>query len=478
MTKKTTNPKVDQGILTPELINELNEKSTESGHDLLYQAIVSVYGDSPFWGTILANVKKRAWTDAEISAMEAQGSPSTIGVSFDTHSCRFQMFYNPKFLVTLFELMEEKEFKVTAAKVVMHEMAHIIWGHATTRSYRDKYPHAWANTCMDVVVNHSVGLAADVKTKDGKLIFRGCTAESMTKITGEAWEEGENTEFYLAKLKDMQEKKGSGGEGDGEPMPGGGSGETMDSHESFGKMDESGAAKGDKAVKGLTDKATGEDLANHEIRRIVERAVKEMRRSGTSWGNMPGGLVERIDAIVGHKINWKKVLTKLVFEAYERSKEKENTRLRPNKRYGLVHPGTRSRRQGTPPCLAGFDCSGSVDSDEEGLAGYVSEVNSAIKKLDATIDIACFDVTVNKVSKRVKKVSTFDVVGRGGTDYNEIVKLYNDNRNYKALFIFTDGHCPLPTDFGSKPVFWFVWGKNRNREFQVNVPLNKVYQID
>jgi len=461
-TKKYEKP---DNLTTAKDIRKMLEESKENPNELFYNALVSVYEQDPFWGRILSRIRKRK--DYAIPTMAA---------CFDRRTGRFEVRWNPNFLIVCKELMSNEEYKLFSNNIIKHEVAHIIWGHVSVRAYVEKYHPMWRNICMDVVVNHSVGAKDTYNDKQGAALLKLCTAK------GYKWEEGQNTEFYLAKQKKQKcsacggkgcEKCGGTGDSAGQ-----GQGDVLDDHGAFGKN--AGQEAKDSKGRGMGGgkgevggDMTVEEQANQEIRRLVREAVNEIRKGR---GTIPGGMEERIAAILGGKVNWKRIFKKLLFDAFERSKEKEYTRLRPNKRYGLMHPGHRSIRQGTPPILTGLDVSGSVSSEE--IQEYIGEINNLIKSMDAIVDVTSFDTKVGKIIRRARRIAEIDVVGRGGTDYNELVRVYNENKRYKFLVVFTDGYCPPPDVLSKKPIYWFVWGEGSNKQFSIDRPKNRVYFID
>ena len=126
---------------------------------------------------------------------------------------------------------------------------------------------------------------------------------------------------------------------------------------------------------------------------------------------------------------------------------RKNTRMRPNRRYGISNPGT--KRNYTSKLLVAFDTSGSVSDTQ--LEYFATELNGMIDHVEA--DFIQFDTKIYGEPKPfTKKAGKVDIVGRGGTCFHPVIEMA-DERKYDGLVVFTDGYAPFP----EKPKTRMLW---------------------
>lgn len=314
------------------------------------------------------------------------------------------LYYNPEFV----EGLSSTELR----GVLKHEALHVLLHHLTRAKHFAYNPRGY-NIAADCAINcHIEGLP------DGAL---------YPKQFG--LEDNQSSEFYYEKLKKEAEKYG----GDFNQVIAG-KGDTVDDHGMWDEFDD--------------------DIVEEKVRNIAEKAIKEQEKKG--WGNISGNLAGQIIAANKPKVNWKKEVRWFINKVVLMGRR--STRMRPNRRYGISQPGT--KRNYTSRLLVAFDTSGSV-SDKQ-LQYFATELNGMIDHVIA--DFVQFDTIIQgKPEPYTKKASKIKVKGRGGTCFEPVIKLADEQR-YDGLVIFTDGYAPFP----KKPkcrMMWAVCERDAGVEF-------------
>ena len=314
------------------------------------------------------------------------------------------LYYNPDFI--------QKLSSTELRSVLKHEALHILLHHLTRAKHFAYNPRGY-NIAADCAINcHIEGLP------EGALYPHQFDLES-----------NQSSEWYYEKLK--KECEGQGTDFDGLVE---GKGDTVDDHSMWDEFDD--------------------DIIEEKIRNIAEKAIKEQEKKG--WGSISGNLAGQIIAANRPVVNWKKevrwFINKLVLMG------RKNTRMRPNRRYGLLSPGT--KRNYTSRLLVAFDTSGSVSNSQ--LEYFAAELNGMIDHVE--VDFIQFDTQIYDDPKPFsKRSSKIDIVGRGGTCFAPVIELADELR-YDGLAIFTDGYAPFP----SKPktrVLWAVCEQDKDVDF-------------
>lgn len=303
------------------------------------------------------------------------------------------LYYNPDFI--------DKLSAIELRSVLKHEALHILLGHLT-RAKHFAYNMRGYNIAADCAINcHIEGLP------------EGALYPSQFNLL-----DNQSSEFYYEKLK--KEAEGRGQDFDEFADEQGG---TIDDHSMWDDFDD--------------------DIIEEKVRNIAEKAIKAQEKKG--WGNIGGNLAGQIIAANKSVVNWKKevrwFINKLIMMG------RRNTRMRPNRRYGITSPGT--KRNYTSKLLVAFDTSGSVSDDQ--LEYFATELNGMIDHVK--VDFVQFDTQIHGEPEPFsKKASKIDVIGRGGTNFTPVIELA-DERNYDGLVVFTDGYAPFP----SKPKTRMLW---------------------
>ena len=162
----------------------------------------------------------------------------------------------------------------------------------------------------------------------------------------------------------------------------------------------------------------------------------------THWGCLPGSMVELIQKATEGKIDYRNALR--AFRASILSQKRHLTRMRPSRRFGFEQMG--SRYEFTTRLLVAIDTSGSVGSN--GLARYFRILTTFFKYGIQEIDVLMFDTMVQgklmTLTEAKKNKQTFEVKGRGGTNFQVPIDYVVAHPDYDALIILTDGEAPVP----------------------------------
>ena len=365
--------------------------------------------NEPFWGHISRRVTK-VCTD----------QVATAGVTVKDGDLR--MVYNPGFCSTLVE--EEGEKKIIG--LLKHEMCHLFYEHVTSRR-RD--PFLIWNYATDLAINSPRNISRDELPNCGLVPGeRPCAKDGTPQHDPVAdliaeLEPNMSSDYYFEKLREVwpDEPKGGGKPGDGEPGEGGGHG-PLDDHDGWDAITE-----------------TDRELIRGKVKQVVKEAVKECDKTNR-WGSVSAELRADLRRLISDQVDWRSLLRAFIGRCQRA--DVTSTRKRRNRKYGLIHPG--SKRNYTANILVAVDMSGSVsDAELELLYG---ELGSLAKR--ATFTFLPFDSSVDEenmfVWKKGKRVEA-KRYRAGGTCFDAPVRFANEHKTkYDALLIMTDGYAPKP----------------------------------
>lgn len=305
--------------------------------------------------------------------------------------------------------------------LIKHELLHIAFGHLTMRDmYADK---KLFNIAADLEINQYIsysnlpdgGLTLDTFPELNLPVKAG--TKKYYELLQQAQKNGQSES--LNNLLDSME------------------GDTPYDHPTWDEFDEM-----DEATKKLIQKQV-----DHQIKDVVETIEK-------SRGDIPGemkSIIERIRHVEPQKFDWKGYLKRFVGNSSKVYTKK--TRRKVNKRY-LGNPALKIKTRNH--VLVGIDTSASVNDSE--LKEFLNELVH-ISKTGHEITIAQCDTNITSVEKlNVKK--DFKVHGRGGTDFQPVVDLFNKEKKYTTLIYFTDGECYAPYNC-PKRTLWVLSSRSK-----------------
>jgi predicted metal-dependent peptidase len=209
-----------------------------------------------------------------------------------------------------------------------------------------------------------------------------------------------------------------------------------------------------------------DDLKVVEINKIIEKISNT-----SSWGSMPGDIVDVIKKSITSKFNYKAIFQQ--FRSTVLSSSRNLTRMKPNRRFGYDAMG--SKRNFTTKILVAVDTSGSISQEE--LSIVFDFINNFFKYGIDEIDTIQFDCDIKKESlkKLSKKMNVYEIHGRGGTDFNCVFKYVQEDKNYyDGVIIVTDGCASVPdkkwlkTNYRNTRYLWCLNNENRLKSFSKN----------
>ena len=191
--------------------------------------------------------------------------------------------------------------------------------------------------------------------------------------------------------------------------------------------------------KEITDLNEAEKkLVQKQYEHQMKQTAEEIKKT---HGNIPGELeeiIERLFALNPPKFNWKGYLKRFISNAAKIYTKKLRRKF--NKRYS-GNPGLKIKHKNH--VLVGVDTSGSVSSEE--LVEFMHELIH-MHKTGHRITVAQFDTVIHDVSDFDPK-KHWEIKGRGGTDFQDVIDHYNEVRNkYSAFICLTDGEADTPVN--------------------------------
>ena len=198
------------------------------------------------------------------------------------------------------------------------------------------------------------------------------------------------------------------------------------------------------------------------------RQITDIVKSSSSWGSLPGDMIELIKKAAEGKIDYRAVLR--MFRASILSQKRRLTRMRPSRRFGFEQMG--SRYDFTTHLLIAIDTSGSVGSED--LGRYLNVITSFFKYGIQEIDVLMFDTRVCgkplTLTDAKKSIKELNVKGRGGTNLQAPVDYAVEHPEYDGLIIITDGYAPCPnTERLRTKLLWVIDNEGSYRNIYENL---------
>lgn len=178
-----------------------------------------------------------------------------------------------------------------------------------------------------------------------------------------------------------------------------------------------------------------DELLQDEINVAVREAAET-----SGWGSLVGQAREHLLATLRPRLDYRRVLQH--FRQSVLSVSRSLTRMKPSRRYGLQQMG--SRYEFTTKLLFAVDVSGSMSKRD--LDVGFSLVRQFFRHGVESIDVVWFDEKIRNdqpLSLRRARAS-YDVIGRGGTNFQPVIDFIDDHRHYDGCILYTDGFAPVP----------------------------------
>lgn len=204
------------------------------------------------------------------------------------------------------------------------------------------------------------------------------------------------------------------------------------------------------------------------IAKQIDHQLKETAQQiQRGRGTIPSELEEYIGKLFEVNepvIDWKAYLRR--FNGMSIKVITKKTRRKPSRRFS-DNPALRVKlRKNT---LVAIDTSGSVSNQD--LLEFFNEIHH-IYKTGTDVDIIECDAIVQRVYKYEGKMDEVNVKGRGGTNFEPVMKYLNEHKDkYQNLIYLTDGECSSPETNPIRPVLWVFCETGR---FNEELPGHKI----
>ena len=94
------------------------------------------------------------------------------------------------------------------------------------------------------------------------------------------------------------------------------------------------------------------------------------------------------------------------------------------------------------------------------LTRMLGMINRIFKQGIEQIDVIQFDYDLHGEPISIKKcIKQFEILGRGGTNFQVPADYYMEHSEYDGLIYITDGEAPnpkIPTQYKNLPVTWII----------------------
>ncbi|MEM9827832.1 MAG: VWA-like domain-containing protein [Planctomycetota bacterium] len=189
-----------------------------------------------------------------------------------------------------------------------------------------------------------------------------------------------------------------------------------------------------------------DDLTRQEIHAAIREA-----EASEGWGTIRGSMRERLLADLHPKLDYRGVLRR--FRQNILSHHRVLTRMRPSRRYGFWQLG--SRREYTTRVLLAIDISGSMSSNQ--VRAGISTIRPFLRQGIESIDVVFFDTEVQADAVTLRRAAReFEIVGRGGTNFDAVTDYVDAHPDYDGIIIYTDGFAPAPRRCQNSRAQW-LW---------------------
>ena len=257
--------------------------------------------------------------------------------------------------------------------------------------------------------------------------------------------------YYYDKLKDAKDEKDKNGTSG-----------SAEFDKLCDKMDGEGAGSPGEGGD-LPDHSTWEefeDLSEVE-QKLIERQAQRLLSDAKEQtlkkrGNVPGEMESLIilDEIIPPKFNWRGYIRR--FTGVSTKIFTKKIRRKENKRYD-GNPGLKIKMK--QKMLLAIDTSGSVSDSE--LKEFMNEIHH-IYKAGVDITIVQCDTQINSILDYKGKFELI-VSGRGGTEFDPVLKYFMEHRQFTSLIYFTDGECSTSIKPSGK-VLWVLSERSQLNE--------------
>tara|TARA_Y100000310_G_scaffold222136_1_gene223803 strand:- start:15891 stop:17192 length:1302 start_codon:yes stop_codon:yes gene_type:complete len=418
-------------------------------------------------GGYLTIARQRCAMDQPFFSTFTVGKQWSVDWSVETaYTDGKHMGYNPAFICYIFDKFGGKG----VVAIIVHEAAHIFFGHHLRRQRRD--PQEW-NIAIDHVVNNMLMTCKPVLCLDGdwlcdrkyknwesERVFYDLFGDTRTKKTKPQSGFGTPDNECNGGKGGDEKSPNQGQSDDGEPT-------TKDEDGKY-MIGEVRDMKGDNGEK-LTEEQKDEAL--QELQGMAINAANAAKKAG----KIPGALRKYVEDLLEPRQDWRSILSMFVGERsrndYRMSKPSPTAACN-----GYFSPVIES--EDIAKFIVAVDTSGSMNFVEA-----VSEVQGCLETyedegVDTTVRVLYCDTKVHHMENLSIGNKPFKGGhgGGGGTSFSPAVNWVRDNREDEAAFIYiTDGYCD---DFGQDPGLPVLWLLTTQRNNTFTPPFGDVIQTD
>lgn len=403
----------------------MSTKFSEEEKKLALQAtIYRLTEQEPFYGNLLQ----------QLTVKYTEQVP-TAGITFNEKTVQYEMYINPKYFIKRLN----NELKIS---VFQHEVLHFTNKHLFRLPFLSKSvsnnEKSLFNLAGDMAINQFLSHTA-----------KGCKlCEKLDIKSPEEWESTHPTEedkdVCPGKWVDVKDWKLD----DGSLFP------TFQSMEIYHDLikKESEKQKGNKKTKGNVnemlekfpnsfDEHNWDDLDEETKKKMIEEAQKVIKRTiektshtHTVVPNEVKDMLQELE-IMSSSLNYKQILKNAIRRTVSTA-DRESTWRKPNKRYGIYSPGSKTGE--FPSLYFSFDTSGSMSYKEINECLHIME--NFLKVGVRTCMLSLWHTNMYyKKPYRLKDRFKEDQLQAGGTDIREALEDIKKS-NPNLSLIFTDGY--------------------------------------
>lgn len=197
-------------------------------------------------------------------------------------------------------------------------------------------------------------------------------------------------------------------------------------------------------------------LVNNQVDHIAKQSAEQVQKS---CGKIPAHLTSYIDSLFKKKervFDWKSYFRRMIGTVVDI--ELKKTRKRESIRFpdasGLKH------KKKSNICVV-VDTSGSVSDSE--LNDFFNEIYY-VWKAGANVTIIENDAAIGRIYPYTGKWDG-KVTGRGGTEFQDAVKWYNEHKkDFNTIIFFTDGYADVNLNISGESI-WVITSNGYHQEY-------------
>ena len=323
--------------------------------------------------------------------------------------------------------------------LILHETYHKLFKHLTTWEHLYKEDPKLANMACDYVINLMI-------TDENRDLFAVMPKDAEGNNIGlldEKFRNMDTAQVYKI-LKQEQEAKGSGGEGDEESESGGSeTGAGLDEHDWEG----------------------AQEMDADEQRELAQEIDQAIRQGALTAGKVGSGGNRAIDQLLQPEVNWREVMREFITETCRGTDD--STWRQPSRRHlamGMLRPSGITERVGE--LVVSVDTSRSIGQHE--LTKFLSEIKGVCDTVKPeSVRILYWDTKVcadelygdvaNACGSLEQLTQTTKPAGGGGTMVECVPDYIRDNNiNAQAVIVLTDGYLGGEWGAWTMPLLWVI----------------------